>query len=223
MRIFILSLSVLFLISCGTNRAVYKSADFSEKSSRHQTIAILPVKIIQTGHRPKEVKEEDILKANEKWGYTFQESLHSYVVRETSRNRKGPIVSFQAPQKTNAILKEQGWDIAATYDQQPEELARLLDVDAVMITTLEHNRNFSDGVAYGMAAGRIVLGAFNKSHHMPGMNASDVNMNSYLYDARDSKLIWKTFRNGGTDLPGRVDGLVEYYSNWIAKKVPYRS
>jgi hypothetical protein len=55
------------------------------------------------------------------------------------------------------------------------------------------------------------------------MNASDVNINCSLYDARDSKLLWKTYRDGGTDLPANVDGLIEHYSNWIAKKLPYRS
>ena len=113
------------------------------------------------------------------------------------------------------------------YSKRPEELAQLLGVDAVIMTTMEKDKNFSDGVAYGVAAGRAVLNAVSKSGTLGaplgGLNAADVNLNSYLYDAKDGKLLWKTFRQGGTDLPTNTDDLVEFYSNWIARKLPYRS
>lgn len=225
MRSTLLFIICFSLFACGTNRNVYKSADFTERSYSHQTIAILPVVITQTGHISKKETQESIDAVNEKWSYTFQESLHSYVLRQTAKNKKGQIVNFQALQKTNAILKENNIALADLQSKNPEELAKLLGVDAVMMTTLEKNKNFSDGVAYGMVAGRAVLNIIGKStiNPVPYMNASDINMNCYLYDADDSKLLWKTFRKGGTDLPTNVDDLVTYYSNWIAKKLPYRS
>jgi hypothetical protein len=223
MRTLVLSIFALTLFSCA-NRTVYKSPDFTEKSSRHQTVAILPLRITQTGHVSKKETPEDIKKANIDWGYAFQENLHSYILRQTNRNRKGQLVSFQAIQKTNSILKEQGLTIEDMYDQKPEELAQLLGVDAVLMTTLEKDKNFSDGVAYGLAAGRLILNTVSKSPvGVPAPNASDINMNCYLYDAKDSKLLWKTYRAGGTDIPAHVDGQIEFYSNWIAKKLPYRS
>jgi len=113
----------------------------------------------------------------------------------------------------------------AISSMQPEVLAKMLKVDAVMITTLDKQKNFSDGVAYGLAAGRAVLGIFGQAgaSNMLWMNASEINMNCALYDAGDSRVLWKTFRQGGTDLPKNVDDLVEYYSSWIARKLPYRS
>jgi hypothetical protein len=223
MRTLLLGIFALSLFSCA-NRTVYKSPDFTEKSSRHQTIAILPLKITQTGHMSKKETPEDIKRANEEWGYVFQEGLHSHILRQTNRNKKGQVVSFQAIQKTNSILKEKGFTIDELYDQQPEELAQLLGVDAVMMTTLEKDKNFSDGVAYGVAAGRMILNSISKAPvGLPAANASDINMNCYLYDAKDSKLLWKTYRAGGADLPANVDGQIQFYSNWIAKKLPYRS
>ena len=225
MRPFLLAILSVSLAACGTNRAVYKSADFSQKSSVHQTIAVLPVHITETGHVPKNVSVEDVKAANEKWSLVFQESLHSYILKQTARNRKGQMVSFQGVQKTNAVLKEAGLTTADVYNKQPEELARILGVDAVLLTTLEKNKNFSDGVAYGLAAGRTVLNILGQGSagNALWLNASDINMNSYLYDAGNSKLLWKTFRKGGSSLPSNVDDLVQYYSNWIAKKLPYRS
>lgn len=226
MRIVLLLILTVSLAACGTHKNVYKSSDFETKAYRHRTVAILPLQITQTGHVAKKETTADIKEANEKWGYVFQESLLSYTLRHTSKNRKEPMVSFQGTQKTNALLKDAGLTIDSMYSKTPEELARLLGVDAVIMTTLERDKNFSDGVAYGLAAGRAVLSVFSKTApYGSGLyqNSSDISMNSYLYDGKDGKMIWKTFRKGGTDLPSDVNGLVEYYSNWIAKKLPYRS
>lgn len=224
MRIFYLTVLSFLVISCGTNRAIYQSPDFDQKTARHKTVAILPVHMVQTGHLPKDVSEADVKAANEKWGYIFQETLQSFILKQTQKNRKGQMVDFQATQKTNALLKEQGLSVEALYSKQPEEIARLLGVDAVIMTNMNHNKNFSDGVAYGLAAARTVVNVFSRTATLgTGVNASDVNINCSLYDARDSKLLWKTYRDGGTDLPANVNELMEHYSNWIAKKLPYKS
>jgi len=222
MKTIVLSSFALLLFSCGTNRAVYQSPDFDLKSARHKTVAILPVKMVQSGYVPKNTSEAEVKSANEKWGYLFQESLQTFILKQTQKNKKGQLVSFQATQKTNALLK--GLSVEDVYSKQPEELANLLGVDAVIMTTLNHNKNISDGVAYGIAAAKTVVNILSKTATLsPGINASDININCSLYDAKDSKLLWKTYRDGGTDLPANVDGLIEHYSNWIAKKLPYRS
>ncbi|MDB5196201.1 MAG: hypothetical protein JWP88_571 [Flaviaesturariibacter sp.] len=213
------------LTACGVNKNVYKSSDFEAKAARHKIVALLPLRITQTGYIGKKETEEGIKAMNDKWGYAFQESLLTYTLKQTSKHKKSPVVDFQAIQKTNALLKDAGLTIDAAYEKQPEELAKLLGVDAVLMTTLEKDKNFSDGVAYGLGAARTVLNVIGKpsSASALGVNASDINMNCYLYNGPDSKLLWKTFRKGGADLPNEVNGIVEYYSNWIAKKLPYRS
>src|SRR5690349_3731982 len=93
-------LTLLFLItlfSCG-KRNVYRSDDFDSKSYQHQTIAILPFQISQTGYKQKNTTDEAIKATNEKWGYTFQERLQVYLLRYTGQNKKGPLISFQSTQ-----------------------------------------------------------------------------------------------------------------------------
>ena len=222
MRTTLLSAFSLLLFSCGTNRAVYQSPDFEQKTARHKTVAILPVRMIQTGYIGKNTAEDQVKATNEKLGFVFQESLQSFILKQTMNNKKGQLVSFQSTQKTNAILKDK--NIEELYCEQPEELAKLLGVDAVIMTTMNHNKNFSDGVAYGLAAAKTITNIFSKTNvSSPNMNASDININCSLFDAADSKLLWKTFRDGGTDLPANVEGIIESYSNWIAKKLPYKS
>ncbi|HZH67153.1 MAG TPA: hypothetical protein VEY10_19845 [Flavisolibacter sp.] len=222
-RIFLYS-AILILASCGTNKAVYQSPDLAQKMTNHKTVAILPVRMVHSGHVPKDQTDETIKAANEKLGYVFQESLQSFILNQTQKNKKGQTVSFQSTQKTNALLNSKGLSIERLYQEQPEELARLLGVDAVIMTTLHHNKNLSDGMAYGLAAAKTIATIFSKTPvATPGMNASDISLNCSLYDAADSKLLWKTYRDGGTDLPANAGELIEYYSNWIAKKLPYRS
>jgi hypothetical protein len=224
MRIVLLPLFTLVLFSCGTNKAIYKSADFDQKVYQHKTVAILPVRMVQTGHIPKNLSMEDVKSSNEDGGYVFQEKLQTYILRNTHKHKKAQEVEFQSIQKTNGLLRKTNMSIQEMYDKQPEELARILGVDAVIMTTLNHNKNMSDGLAYGVIAAKTVVNVLSKNPILtPGVNASDVNINCSLYDAADSKLLWKTYREGGTDLPGNVDGLIKYYSNWIAKKLPYRS
>ena len=228
MRLFLLFVFATSLVACGTNRNVYQSSSFEGEAYQHKTVAILPLQITQTGHVGKNESAEKIKADNEKWSYIFQESLLSYALRHTSKNKKAPVISFQGTQQTNALLKEAGLSLEQLYTKQPGEIAKLLNVDAVIMTTLEKDKNFSDGVAYGLAAGRAVLGAIGgtgttAARSALSPNASDINMNCYLYNGIDSKLLWKTFRKGGTDLPSDLNGQVDYYSNWIAKKLPYRS
>ena len=154
MRLFLLFVLATSLVACGTNRNVYRSSSFEGEAYQHKTVAILPLQITQTGHVGKNESAEKIKADNEKWSYIFQESLLSYALRHTSKNKKAPVISFQGTQQTNALLKEAGLTLEQLYTKEPGEIAKLLNVDAVIMTTLEKDKNFSDGVAYGLAAGR---------------------------------------------------------------------
>jgi hypothetical protein len=215
----------VLLFSCGINRNVYKSASFDEKAVDTRTIAVLPFNLTSTGYRPKNVTEKDVQIANERWGYSFQESLHSYLLNRTGRKKKGPVTEFQSLQKTNALLNELKLDITTIYQKQPEELACLLGVDAVIMTSLEQHKNMSDGAAYGILAAKTILTATssNSPAGLLWINSDNVKMNCYLYTSKNSDLLWKTFRQGGTDLPSNVQGQIEYFCDWIARKFPYKS
>src|SRR5687768_5324903 len=81
MRISLLAFFVFVLVSCGTNKNVYKSADSVMKAYRHHKIAILPFDITYTGHKSKDTTDESIKETNHKWRYTFQESLQAYLLK----------------------------------------------------------------------------------------------------------------------------------------------
>lgn len=224
MKYFLLSSFAVVLFSCGARRSVYQSPEFDVASTAIQTIAVLPLYITQTGYVGKAENTEKVKEANHRLGYAFQETLHSYALDQTARNKRGNLVKFQAIQKTVALIQQRGWTLDSIYVQDPEVLAKTLGVDAVIMTTINNNKNVSDGVAYGVAAARTVISAVTRNGVItPGINASDIRMNCALYDGQEGRVLWKTFRNGGTDLPGNVDDLVQWYAHWIARRLPYRS
>lgn len=224
MRTTLLSfLIAVLLFACGTNRHVFTAPQLQEFQGS-KTVAVLPFFVSQTGHRAKGVTDESIQKANDELGIVFQESLYSFLLKHTGRKKKEPLAVFQSTQQTNGLLRKTGWTIQEMYAKTPEELAQLLGVDAVVMTTLSSNKNISDGLATGLAIGQVVLAtASQNTVLMPGINAADLNMNCSLYDKENGRLLWKTFRQGSTSMPGNANNLAEFYSNWIAKRFPLRS
>ncbi|RYE01760.1 MAG: hypothetical protein EOP50_01440 [Sphingobacteriales bacterium] len=226
-RLLLLATIAIAVASCSTNKNVFKAADFSTQATAHHKIAVLPVRVVQSGWVGKKETPESIRAANEAWSASFQETLLSYIVSKAGKRKKGPAVTFQGVPQTNALLKAAGLDIESAYAKSPDELAKILGVDAVIMTTLDKKKNVSDGVATAIGAGRQLLNIFGNgtsgSTALDGYKATDIQMNSALYDARDGRLLWKTFREGGDDLPKNVNDLVQYYSLWIAKKLPYRA
>lgn len=217
MRLISLVLPAAFLLSCNTNKNVFTSPDFETRVLRHQTIAILPVNIIQPDSKLKTAAEQ--------YGYIFQEQLLLHLLNYTGKNKQGQTIAFQPIQKTNAFLTKNNINIEEAYKHKPDELAKMCEVDAVIMVTLTDEGNFTQGPAFGLSGGRNVYNSNNKNPDTLSLEIDPVhlNMDANLYDAIDGKLIWGTHRSGGTDLPLKIDALAQYYSNWIAKRFPYRT
>jgi hypothetical protein len=216
MRLFTIVLIAL-LLSCKANKNVFTSPDFGVRVVRHQTIAVLPVYLLQNNSRLKQAAED--------YGYSFQRQLHLHLLNHTKKNEQGKVVDIQSLEKTNTFLKQNNLDIEQVYQHKPDELAKLFGVDAVLMVTLKDESDFTQGPAAGLSGGRRIYKSGEVNPNVAGLeiNREHVNMNANLYDATDGKLIWRTYRTGGTDLPSNVDALAQYYSNWIAKRLPYKS
>jgi hypothetical protein len=215
MRWFVIAL-VTFLCSCKANKNVFTSPDFESRVLRHQTIVILPVNLIQNNSKLKQAAED--------YGYAFQQQLYSYLLNVTRKNQQGKPITLQPLDKTNSFLKQSNLAIEETYQRKPQELAKLFGADAVLMVTLKDEGNFTQGPAAGLSGGRSIYrsGEMNPNTMTLEINREHVTMSAGLYDGIDGKLIWKTNRGGGTDLPADKDVLAQFFSNWIAKRLPYK-
>jgi hypothetical protein len=93
------------------------------------------------------------------------------------------------------------------------------------MTTLTDKTDFTQGQGFGLSGGRSIYNSDKSNPNAQTLEVNPVNldMSANLYDAVDGKLIWRTYRTGGTDLPSKMDALIQYFSEWIAKRFPYKS
>ena len=70
---FIFLTALIAVASCSRNHI---PSIAEEKTATHKIIAILPVEMIYTGSKPKNLNEEEILKIEENESKIFQQFLH---------------------------------------------------------------------------------------------------------------------------------------------------
>jgi hypothetical protein len=218
MRLWFILLIAAFIGSCSTTKYVEKSSDFDSRSVNHKTIALLPAYIVQSNPKLNAEAEE--------YGYKFQQQLYNVLSQQAAKNTEGHTIAFQPLEKTNDLLKRNNIFIEGAYLRRPEELAKILEADAVLLLTVKDKGNFTQSGAFGISGGRSVY----NSNAGPNANATaleikptNVDMSATIYDGTDGKLIWRTYHKGGTDLPSKMDGLSQYISDWVAKRLPYKN
>ncbi len=127
----LLAIAGFFIINSSCRRNHVPSMA-EEKTAGHKIIAVLPVEIIFTGTRPKNITEEDIIKIEETESKTFQQFLHDNILRNGNTDQYMLMVSVQNYINTIAMLNENKISIRDSWYKTDEELTRLLNVDAVV-------------------------------------------------------------------------------------------
>ncbi len=133
-------LVVLLLLVVGIQQSVaqkkiYVSDAFEELSKDHKTIAILPfqttlnLKSEQTNYTETQLKE---LAENE--GIAVQQALESYFLSRKSKKKLK--IEFQDINTTNRILKKAGITLDNIDIYTPQELSKILNVDAIISGSL---------------------------------------------------------------------------------------
>jgi len=117
----------------------------SDKVIESHTIAVLPYKMIFTGTLPKNVTEELKIKIETIESMAFQESLYKMLISKSKKVGRTHRLVFQPITTTNQILKDNGISIHQSWEMEPQELAKVLKVDAVVQSYIEKREFFSDG------------------------------------------------------------------------------
>ncbi|MBC8754791.1 hypothetical protein H2O64_08925 [Kordia sp. YSTF-M3] len=131
---------VLLLLFVGIQQSVaqkkiYVSDKFEELSKDHKTIAILPfqttlnLKSEQTTYTEAQIKE-----LAEKEGIAVQQALESYFLNR--KKKKKLKIEFQDIDTTNRILKKAGITLENIDIYTPQELSKILNVDAIISGSL---------------------------------------------------------------------------------------
>ncbi|NIM16853.1 MAG: hypothetical protein GTO45_33120 [Candidatus Aminicenantes bacterium] len=208
---------------CGAKRFVTPA--FYEKTAGHRIIAIAPYEMIFTGKKPKKLTVQDIREIEEIESLAFQESLYHCLMRQATRNRRPIRVEIMPIKKTNRILEKHGIDIRDSWDMTPEELARILRVDAVVKTRVEKRRYMSGLASFGVEAGSVILShilddsPFDLWINLP---TSGIRAECFLYNGRDGSVLWGIDIKDETDWRMSANAIIDRINYYFAKKFPYR-
>ncbi len=205
----LLALAVV-IASCGPT--IYKASDFSDKTSSHKTVAILPADVsIQL--RPNEMKNvtaDQIKQMQEETGKNIQDKMYSWFLKRSDKYKY--TVSFQDISRTNALLSQANIGYADIATKTKDELARLLGVDAVISTRASMKKPMSEGAA--LAVG-ILLGAWGSTN--------DVQTTISINEAKQGELVWKYDYNATGSVGSNTDRLVNALMRNASRKFPYNA
>jgi hypothetical protein len=204
-----ISLAAL-LVSCGPQ--IYKSSEFDQAFARHKIVAILPADVsLQV--RPNEAKKltaEQIQDMAEKTGYDIQDKMYSWLLRRSDKYHY--TVTFQDVTRTNALLRAAGINYRDLPTKDRAEIARILNVDAVMQNRSKMEKPMSEGAAIAVG---VLVGAWGST------NKVETTIN--IHDGKTANLLWKYDYNASGSVGSSTTNLVDGLMRNAAKKFPYKT
>lgn len=200
----ILLLAILFS-GCAT---VYKNSEFNQITSEHKVIAILPFDVvIQYKNQSFYNNPDKLSDAEEYMGTYFQEQLYLRFLKHLNRYR----IEIQDVSKTNTILKKHYIDYSRMDEFTKEELANILNVDAVVSGKIFTTKPLSTGAA-------IALELLTENDAV----TNEVNVNVSLNERNEGKLLFKYDHTYSGGLGSSPEKLTNSLISDVESKFPYK-
>ena len=138
-------------------------------------------------------------------GESIQTAMYSWFLKRKKRGKL--LIDVQDPGKTNAILKKNQVDLEVTT---PEELAKLLEVDAVITGKFETDKPMSDGASIALG---LLVGFWGTT------NSATVNMS--IHNAKDGMLLWNYNKRVVGSLGSSNDQLINKLMRKASRRLGY--
>lgn len=209
-RLVLFTIGIFFssLLVAQTN--LYENPDFDRIAKDHKIIGVIPFKASVT-LRPKQMKDmttEQLEKMEVAEGESIQMALHSWFLK---RKKRGTLkIDVQSPATTNAKLLKAGITIENYATYTPEELAAVLEVDAIIMGTFETNKPMSEGAS---AALGIIFGVWGTT--------SQATLNLNIYNATDGVLLVNYNKRVSGSVGTDNDDLVNRVMRKASRRIAY--
>ncbi|MDH5400160.1 MAG: hypothetical protein OEX02_18555 [Cyclobacteriaceae bacterium] len=199
-----ITIYILFIWTLNSCRISYLSDDAKERIPLHSIIAIAPPKLNVSGYPL--MKDEKLLDLYYRESFNFQKSL---LFELNEKRFEGKLnIKIQDPDQTNLILEE--FLPFKVHLIEPEDLCKILQVDAVIIS--EYTVVKPTSVASSIVSASI-LGQPTTT------NFIEVDLN--IHDQKSSYSCWsyknRAAGNFFTPLPLLLSGLL----NDVSREIPY--
>jgi hypothetical protein len=200
----------------------YTSSSFDQKTAKHKTIAVLPAEMIFTGTRPQNMNDEDVRKVEEIESKAFQQSMHDAVLRQGNVRKYSLAIDLQHYSNTLQILNDNGISLRDSWRKSDEELAKILNVDAVVRLKIQKNRYMSDLASLGIDVGRRIIDIVAPTPtgiFIPNRTNDIITSCSIV---SRSETLWNDNYRRGSDWNTPANQVIENITNNYGKHFPYR-
>lgn len=193
-KLLLLALTIFFnnLIFAQTN--LFEHPDFDKIAQKHKIIGVIPFKTSIT-LRPKQMRDitpEQLEKMEKSEGESIQSAMYSWFLK---RKKRGKLkVDVQNPATTNAKLKKAG---VTLENYTPSELAKILEVDSIIMGTFETNKPMSEGASIALG---LLVGFWGAT------NSATINLS--IYNATDGEILVNYNKKVGRSIGSDNDDLV---------------
>jgi hypothetical protein len=192
-------------------------------------VAILPVKVIYSGNQPKDLTKTQLDTIAEKDGLLYQKSLNNNLLSRSGGKNRIAGVNYQAVEKTNSILKNKMISMQQLDNMDPDEIAKILGVDAVLKMEINSHRIMSDlanlglGVLGGIinntgALNNTTLGGVLNSAEMQNRTGDITTFATLIYNG---KTLWNSRYQQSTEWDVNAQMVVEHITAAMGRNFPY--
>lgn len=200
---------VSFVANAQTN--LYENPQFDEIAKKHKSIAILPFKAT-VKLRPKQMEKmttDQFKRLELTEGKSIQTAMFSWFLK---RKKRGDLSSIevQDPNKTTAILRKKKITQENQSNYTPEELAKILGVDAIISGSYETNKPMSEGASLALG---VLVGFFGAT------NSATINMS--VHNATDGVLLWNYNKKVRGGIGSSTDDLINTLMRKASRRLSY--
>lgn len=127
------------------------------------------------------------------------------------RKKRGKLkVDVQNPATTNAKLKKAGVTLENYENYTPSELAKILEVDSIIMGTFETNKPMSEGASIALG---LLVGFWGAT------NSATINLS--IYNATDGELLVNYNKKVGGSIGSDNDDLVNIVMRKASRRIAY--
>ena len=172
-------LSILIIVlSSSCSQSSYLSPAIQYMRGGDGRLAILPFEVTNMVEKiPKGATLESLKEAEKEDAYVMQRDLYRYCIREMSRQDN--IVEIQHVNYTNDLLKAKGVAYEDLKSISKEDLAQMLEVDAVIYSKVNQIVSSKSGFTIR----RVMNGVWGTRNQVEASFA--------IHEKNDGKMLWK--------------------------------
>ncbi|AXP81229.1 hypothetical protein CJ739_2148 [Mariniflexile rhizosphaerae] len=210
-KILVSFLLFAFIQNVLAQTSLYENPNFDAIANTHKIIAIVPFKT-QVKLRPKQMKDmsaEQLNRVEKSEGESIQSAMYSWFLK---RKKRGDLQSLevQDPRTTTAMLKKQNIDYNNIMDFTPQDLAKILGVDAVISGDFKTNKPMSEGASIALG---VLFGFFGST------NSATINMS--VHNAADGVLLWNYNKKVSGSIGSNTEDLINVLMRKASRRLAY--